>query len=170
MIRHPYWGVYAKMIIRHFEPEDFTEVMKIETEAFSEHNPYIYMNFYEMNSDCFLVAEEHGRIAGFVAGYRISADEGKIFSLAVSERDRGYGIGSHLLEAITYIFMKKMLTYISLEVRASNLRAQGIYQKAGFIPCWVQHGYYSDGEAAIIMRKRLQPSNIKPAFRIDSII
>jgi ribosomal-protein-alanine N-acetyltransferase len=145
------------MIIRYFEPEDFTEVLEIESEAFAEHNPFIYMNFYEMNGECFLVAEEKGCIAGFAVGYQISAGEGRIFSLAVKERYRGHGIGTHLLETITGIFREKMLAFASLEVRISNLEAQRLYQKTGFIPCWIQHGYYSDGEDGIIMKKRLCP-------------
>jgi ribosomal-protein-alanine N-acetyltransferase len=145
------------MIIRYFEPEDFTEVLEIESEAFAEHNPFIYMNFYEMNNECFFVAEEKGHIAGFVVGYQISAEEGRIFSLAVKERYRGYGIGTRLLETITGIFREKLLVFASLEVRLSNLEAQRLYQKIGFIPCWIQHGYYSDGEDGIIMKKRLCP-------------
>jgi [ribosomal protein S18]-alanine N-acetyltransferase len=145
------------MIIRYFEPEDFTEVLEIESEAFAEHNPFIYMNFYEMNGEFFLVAEEKGHIAGFVVGYKISAEEGRIFSLAVKKRYRGYGIGTHLLETITDIFRRKMLVFASLEVRLSNLEAQMLYQKTGFIPCWIQHGYYSDGEDGIIMKRRLCP-------------
>jgi ribosomal-protein-alanine N-acetyltransferase len=145
------------MIVRNFEPNDFSEVLEIEAEAFAEHNPFIYMNFYEMNSECFLVAEDREHITGFVVGYQISGEEGRIFSLAVRERYRGYGIGTHLLDAITEIFREKMLAFASLEVRLGNHEAQRLYQKIGFIPCWVQHGYYSDGEDGIVMKKRLTP-------------
>lgn len=173
------------MIIRCFEPDDFGDVLEIESEAFAEHNPFIYMNFYEMNSDCFLVAEEKGQVAGFVVGYNISGEEGRIFSLAVREHCRGYGIGTYLLEAIIGVFREKMLSFASLEVRLSNIEAQRLYQKTGFIPCWIQHGYYSDGEDGIIMKKRLYPAvktamsgflnkipgpAMMPAYRLEDII
>lgn len=172
------------MIIRLFEPDDFGDVLAIEAEAFAEHNPFVYMNFYEMNGDCFLVAEDKEHVIGFVVGYRISAEEGRIFSLAVKERCRGYGIGTHLLEAIIGIFREKMLSTASLEVRLSNIEAQRLYQKAGFIPCWIQHGYYSDGEDGIVMKKRLSPAVrsatdnlpripdpvLMPAFRLEDIV
>ncbi|TGC07225.1 ribosomal protein S18-alanine N-acetyltransferase [Methanolobus halotolerans] len=145
------------MIVRYFEPHDFEEVMQIESEAFEEHNPFIYMNFYEMNNDCFLVADYNGNITAFVAGYQMSENEGRIFSLAVKEDYRGIGIGTKLLEAITDIFKKKALRYASLEVRLSNNRAQGLYRKMDFIPCWIEHGYYSDGEDGIIMKKIISP-------------
>ncbi|MCQ6963871.1 ribosomal protein S18-alanine N-acetyltransferase [Methanolobus chelungpuianus] len=173
------------MIIRPFEPGDFGDVLEIEAEAFAEHNPFIYMNFYEMNSDSFLVAEEKGRITGFVVGYQVSGEEGRIFSLAVKERYRGYGIGTHLLEAVISVFRKKLLSIASLEVRLSNREAQRLYQKTGFVPCWIHSGYYSDGEDGIIMKMRLYPvvstavdellskiqgSAIMPAYRLEDII
>ena len=81
------------MIIRKFEPHDFEEVMTIESAVFTEHNPYFYMNFYEMNRDTFLVAQEDRMIVGFVVGYRSGPDEGRIFTLAVGEDFRKQGIG-----------------------------------------------------------------------------
>ncbi|MBN2111030.1 MAG: ribosomal protein S18-alanine N-acetyltransferase [Methanosarcinaceae archaeon] len=146
------------MIVRYFEPQDFEEVMEIESEAFEEHNPFLYMNFYEMNNDCFLVADQNGYVTGFVAGYQTSENEGRVFSLAVRNGFRGFGIGTRLLEAINGIFNEKALRYASLEVRLSNKKAQRLYQKMGFIPCWIEHGYYSDGEDGLIMKKSLPPS------------
>ncbi|WP_406656064.1 ribosomal protein S18-alanine N-acetyltransferase [Methanolobus sp. ZRKC2] len=145
------------MIVRHFEPQDFGKVLEIESEAFAEHNPFIYMNFYEMNNDCFLVAENNGYVTGFVAGYQMSESEGRIFSLAVRDGFRGFSIGTNLLNAINEIFKKRALRYASLEVRISNTKAQRLYRKMDFIPCWIEHGYYSDGEDAIIMKKVLSP-------------
>lgn len=145
------------MIVRYFEPQDFEEVMEIESQAFEEHNPFLYMNFYEMNNDCFLVADHNGHVTGFVAGYQMAENEGRIFSLAVREGYQGFGIGTRLLESITGIFNEKALRYASLEVRLSNNKAQGLYRKMEFIPCWIEHGYYSDGEDGLIMKKVLSP-------------
>ncbi len=154
------------MIVRNFEPSDFEEVLEIESEAFSEHNPFLYMNFYEMNSEGFLVAEYNGYIVGFVVGYKLSDNEGRIFSLAVRDGFRSMGIGTMLMNAILPVFMTKFLHYASLEVRISNIRAQEFYKRMDFIPCWVEHGYYSDGEDGIIMKKRLTP--FTSAFLNDS--
>ncbi|WP_406660279.1 ribosomal protein S18-alanine N-acetyltransferase [Methanolobus sp. ZRKC3] len=145
------------MIIRKFEPEDFEGVLEIESVAFSEHNPFLYMNFYEMNNEGFLVAEEKGHVVGFVVGYKLSENEGRIFSLAVREGYQGYGIGTQLIKAIIGIFQGMFLKYSSLEVRVSNLGAQKLYNRMNFIPCWIEHGYYSDGEDGIIMKRQLLP-------------
>ncbi|WP_242492556.1 GNAT family N-acetyltransferase [Methanolobus psychrotolerans] len=143
--------------IRNFEPSDFEEVLEIEAEAFSEHNPFLYMNFYEMNSEGFFVAGYNDYIVGFVVGYELSTNEGRIFSLAVRDGFRSMGIGVRLMDAILSVFINKFLQYASLEVRVTNIRAQEFYKRMEFIPCWVEHGYYSDGEDGIIMKKRLTP-------------
>lgn len=145
------------IVVRNFEPADFEEVLEIEAEAFSEHNPFLYMNFYEMNSEGFLVAEYNNYIVGFVVGYSLSPTEGRIFSLAVRNSYRSLGIGGRLMNSILAVFMCKFLQYASLEVRISNIRAQEFYKRMDFVPCWVEHGYYSDGEDGIIMKKRLTP-------------
>lgn len=145
------------IVIRNFEPGDFEEVLEIESEAFSEHNPFLYMNFYEMNSDGFLVAEYNKYIVGFVVGYALSSNEGRIFSLAVRRGYRSLGIGAKLMNSILTVFMTKLLQNASLEVRITNIRAQEFYKRMDFLPCWIEHGYYSDGEDGIIMKKRLTP-------------
>lgn len=145
------------MIIRNFEPVDFEGVLEIESVAFSEHNPFLYMNFYEMNNEGFLVAEEKGYIVGFVVGYKVSDTEGRIFSLAVREGYQGHGIGTQLIKAIVGVFQKMALKHSSLEVRVSNHGAQKLYKRMEFIACWIEHGYYSDGEDGIIMKKQLHP-------------
>lgn len=145
------------MIIRSFEPDDFEGVLEIESQAFSEHNPFIYMNFYEMNRNGFLIAIENEIVAGFVVGYRCSENEGRIFSLAVREGYRGCNIGSCLLNSILETFYQEGLQYASLEVRASNEGAQRLYRRMDFVPCWIEQGYYCDGEDGIIMKTRLSP-------------
>jgi ribosomal-protein-alanine N-acetyltransferase len=145
------------MIIRKFEPTDFEGVLEIESVAFAEHNPFLYMNFYEMNNEGFLVAEEEDYVIGFVVGYKVSDDEGRIFSLAVREGYQGHGIGTQLIKAIVGVFQTKSLKHSSLEVRVSNIGAQKLYRRMDFISCWIEHGYYSDGEDGIIMKKQLLP-------------
>ncbi len=145
------------IIVRKFEPSDFEDVLEIESEAFSEHNPFLYMNFYEMNNDGFLVAEYNGCIVGFVVGYQLTENEGRIFSLAVKEGFRSMRIGTRLMNSILSFFSGKLLHFASLEVRITNIRARAFYKRMEFISCWIQHGYYSDGEDGIIMKKRLTP-------------
>ncbi|ADI72966.1 ribosomal-protein-alanine acetyltransferase [Methanohalobium evestigatum Z-7303] len=145
------------MNLRYFEPEDFEDILEIEMETFSEHNPFVYINFYEINSDGFIVATVGDKVAGYVVGYQIYENEGRIFTLAVKKGYRDKGIGSELLRAILNLFCRTGLKYARLEVRRSNVRAQKLYNSMGFVQCWVEKKYYSDGEDGIIMKAYLQP-------------
>jgi ribosomal-protein-alanine N-acetyltransferase len=144
-------------MITHFAPEDFQEIIEIEKEAFSEHNSLLYMSLYEMARDGFLVAKQDGKIVGYVVGYRSAENEGHIFSVGVKEEYRGRGIGRELIYTICSIFFAKGLKYARLEVRNSNKKAQKLYNSIGFIPCWTEQKYYSDGEDGMVMKMHLHP-------------
>ncbi|MDD2439450.1 MAG: ribosomal protein S18-alanine N-acetyltransferase [Methanosarcinaceae archaeon] len=143
--------------IRCFSPEDFQEIVEIEIEAFSEHNPLLYMNFYESVGDGFLVAEKSGKVLGFVVGYRSAENEGHIFSLGVKREYRGRGTGTKLVYAICDLFAANGLKYARLEVRISNKKARKLYRSIGFVPCWLEKKYYLDGEDGLVMKMHLHP-------------
>jgi [ribosomal protein S18]-alanine N-acetyltransferase len=144
-------------MIRHFAPEDFQEIVEVEKEAFSEHDSLVYMNFYEMVGDGFLVAEQDGKVVGYVVGYRSAENEGHIFSVGVREEYRGRGIGTELIHMICGIFVANGLKYARLEVRNSNKKAQKLYRSIGFVPCWTEKKYYTDGEDGMVMKMHLHP-------------
>lgn len=144
-------------MIRRFAPEDFQEVVEIESEAFSEHNSLLYMSFYETVGDGFLVAELDGKVVGYVVGYRSAENEGHIFSVGVREKYRRRGIGTSLIHAICDIFVANGLRYARLEVRNSNKEAQNLYRSIGFVPCWTEKKYYLDGEDGLVMKMHLHP-------------
>ncbi|MEA1945542.1 MAG: ribosomal protein S18-alanine N-acetyltransferase [Euryarchaeota archaeon] len=145
------------IIIRRFQPGDFSGVIGIENEQFSEHDPYMYMTLYELNEDTFFVADHHGVVVGFVVGIS-SVDEqgmyGRVFSIAVREAYQGLGIGTQLMKSVIDAFHKKKIRNIVLEVRRHNIRAIRFYQRLGFMVTGIEIGYYSDSEDAIIMRHR----------------
>jgi ribosomal-protein-alanine N-acetyltransferase len=144
-------------MIRRFAPEDFQQIVDIEEEAFSEHNSLVYMSFYEMVGDGFLVAVQDERVVGYVVGYRSAENEGHIFSIGVRKEYQGRGIGTELIHAICDIFIANGLKYARLEVRNSNARAQKLYRSIGFVPCWTEKKYYSDGEDGMVMKMHLHP-------------
>ncbi|MGB9928965.1 MAG: ribosomal protein S18-alanine N-acetyltransferase [Methanosarcina sp.] len=144
-------------MIRRFVPEDFEAIVEIEREAFSEHDSLVYMSFYEMVGDGFLVAEYDGEPVGYIVGYRSAENEGHIFSVGVKREYRGHGIGTGLIRAICDIFVTNGLKYARLEVRSSNIAAQKLYRFIGFIPCWTEKKYYSDGEDGMVMKMHLHP-------------
>ncbi|MCX9015076.1 MAG: ribosomal protein S18-alanine N-acetyltransferase [Candidatus Methanoperedens sp.] len=141
--------------IRKFQPDDFASVIEIEQKVFNEHDPFYYMKFYETCSEGFLVAEVNSIVAGFVVGYRVSEDIGRIFSLGVDPGYQNMGIGSALLKEINLRLNLSRVSEIVLEVRQSNVRAKRFYERQGFYVSGITERYYYDGENAYIMKLKL---------------
>ena len=138
--------------IRQYKPADFFQLVQIEREVFMEENPYDHMQLYQSLSSGFFVAEMGDIIAGYVVCVLTEDYEGRIFSLAVSEKFRRYGIGTQLMEKAFKEFRENKITSIRLEVRTSNIVAQSLYRNLGFLEVGYIPRYYSDGENAIVMR------------------
>lgn len=143
--------------IHRFQPGDFPGVIDIEREQFSEHDPYLYMNLYELNADTFFVAEHQGTVVGFVIGISSINEHGiygRVFSIAIREAYQGLGIGTQLMKSVIGAFHQRNIRDIVLEVRRYNLRAVRFYQRLGFMIDGIEERYYSDGGDAIIMKYR----------------
>jgi ribosomal-protein-alanine N-acetyltransferase len=90
-------------------------------------------------------------IVGF-SGIWMIADEAHLTNIAVRQQYRGKGLGELLVIATIDLALKLEASFMTLEVRASNLAAQSLYQKYGFTHMGVRRGYYLDNrEDAIIM-------------------
>jgi [ribosomal protein S18]-alanine N-acetyltransferase len=96
-----------------------------------------------------LVPEQY--IYGF-AGFWIMADEAHITNIAVRERHRREGIGQLMLISLIDLAAELKTHFVTLEVRASNIGAQNLYTKYGFVQVGVRRGYYTDNrEDALLM-------------------
>lgn len=94
---------------------------------------------------------EQRYIIGF-SGIWMLADEAHVTNLAVRRQYRGKGLGELLLIATIDLATDLKASFMTLEVRASNLVAQSLYSKYGFVEMGVRRGYYLDNhEDAIIM-------------------
>ncbi|WP_010479190.1 ribosomal protein S18-alanine N-acetyltransferase [Thermococcus zilligii] len=142
----------AMVVIRPAKIFDIPEIMRIERESFSEAYPRgLFLVFLENNPDTFLVAEYNGKVIGYVMAYLRPDLEGHIMSIAVDPAYRGNGIGSALLTEAIERLIQKGARYIGLEVRVSNEKAIGLYERFGFRKVKRVIGYYSDGEDAYYM-------------------
>jgi ribosomal-protein-alanine N-acetyltransferase len=101
-------------------------------------------------------------IVGY-GGFWMMLDEAHICTLGVHPDWRRCGVGELLLSSMVEAAMRLNAKVMSLEVRASNLPAQHLYEKYGFRPVGVRKGYYSDNhEDALIMTT--EPIN-SPAYQ-----
>lgn len=93
----------------------------------------------------------HSPVIGY-GGFWMMVDEAHISTLAVTPAERGKGIGELLLMRLIKEAEKRGANVVTLEVRVSNLPAQGLYEKYGFTVQGRRVRYYSDnGEDALIM-------------------
>jgi ribosomal-protein-alanine N-acetyltransferase len=90
-------------------------------------------------------------ICGF-SGIWMMSDEAHITNIAVKQEYKGKGLGELLMIATIDLAGELKASFITLEVRASNLVAQRLYTKYGFTQMGIRRGYYLDNkEDAIIM-------------------
>lgn len=132
------------------------DVYIIETECFS--HPWSKQSLEEEFSNetsLFLVAKEENEVIGYI-GMSIVIDEGYIFNVAVRESHRNKGVATALINELVTYGKKNNFSFITLEVRESNLPAISLYSKFGFIKAGERKDYYSNPkENAILMTKYL---------------
>lgn len=114
------------------------------------------LRFLRVPTACCLVAESAGTLAGgVILLMRRTIGLGRIYSLAVSERFRGQGIGRCLMHAAEKEALACQCDRIQLEVRMDNMAAIRLYENLGFEGIRVRAGYYQDGTHAMVYRKSL---------------
>ncbi len=90
-------------------------------------------------------------IVGYAGVWR-SLDDAHITVIAVEPDQRGYGLGELLLNGLIDQALDMQASMLTLEVRISNVIAQGLYRKYGFYVAGTRPRYYTDnGEDALIM-------------------
>jgi len=84
-------------------------------------------------------------IVGF-AGIWVLVDEAHITNIAVCRQYQRRGIGELLLISIIGLAKELKASIMTLEVRASNITAQDLYHKYGFVQVGIRRGYYLDNK------------------------
>jgi ribosomal-protein-alanine N-acetyltransferase len=102
------------------------------------------------------VAESGHRVVGaLVLLTRRRSRVARIYSVAVSPRARGRGIGAALIRAAERHARRHGRTAMSLEVRKSNRAARTLYARLGYAERERLPRYYEDGAAGLRLRKAL---------------
>ena len=79
-------------------------------------------------------------------------DEAHITTIAVRPTERGRGVGTALMLALLDAARDGGAAIATLDVRVSNIGAQRLYERLGFLPVGRRVRYYDDnGEDALIM-------------------
>ena len=140
------------------QPQDLPAVMAIEEQSYS--HPWTRGNFTDG-----LAAGFHISLLSFgqqLLGYSVTMmgyEEAHLLNITVHPEARNMGLASLLLEALALWSRQQGAQALWLEVRASHLATQRLYQRHGFECVTTRKAYYPlDGtlrEDAIIMKKML---------------
>jgi ribosomal-protein-alanine N-acetyltransferase len=152
--------------LRKFVPDDLQKVMNINRVCLPEnYTDIFFIDLHERYPETFIVAEEDGEIVGYIM-CRVEAGlsnfglgglirKGHVVSIAVLPEGRRKGVATELLKKA----MEGMRLYKAkqcyLEVRVTNDAGIRLYKKLGFEVTRTVGGYYSDGEDAYVMSKKL---------------
>jgi len=132
---------------------DLRQVMAIEHAVFPEPwSPAIFTSELALRQGrAYRVAREGRTVVGYF-GLMFVDDEAHVTSVAVAPERQHQGVGTELLLAAVRIALDRGSRHVSLEVAASNARAQALYRRFGFAPVGVRKRYYqATGEDAYVM-------------------
>lgn len=144
-----------QVYITAMEKSDIDEVYEIEKKSYGEHHwsKDSFYNECQNNIANYFTAKDHksGKVVGYLGSWFI-VDECHITNVAVSPDLRRQKIAEQLLIHLIEKCYEKLIKYITLEVRVSNLPAIKLYEKFGFKSIGVRKKYYQDNdEDALIM-------------------
>lgn len=143
------------------EYEDIPVVAQIERNNFSE--PWSEQSFAEEldNKHSIAYVEKYlDKPVGYVCA-QIIHPEAFICTIASDNTLRRRGIGERLIDYLLTYCIYKECESLSLEVRVSNIPAQKLYEKMGFINLGKRKNFYSKPtEDAYIMTKYFKEENL----------
>jgi len=133
--------------------DDLPAVVELDQLSFSLPWPERSFRFELTENDasrCW-VAEQNGKLVGMIVAWLL-VDEAHIATIATHPDHRRQGIARKLLTYALRYMSKEGAVSSFLEVRESNIAAQGMYRKFGYEVTGRRKRYYKDtDEDAILM-------------------
>jgi ribosomal-protein-alanine N-acetyltransferase len=152
--------------LRKFTPSDLQSVMQINRVCLPEnYTDVFFIDLHQRFPETFIVAEEDGKIVGYVmcrievglASFGLGGliRKGHVVSIAVLPQGRRKGVAQALMTKAMDGMRHYKAKLCYLEVRVTNAAGVALYKKLGFEVSRTSNGYYSDGEDAYVMSKKL---------------
>ena len=156
--RERVWPCGDEVQVRPMHFADLAAVEEVEHRTYDQ--PWPTAMFAEQmtrSTGLCLVAECEGRIVGYLIS-DLFIDVWHIMNVCVDAPFRRRRFATRLLESLIAIAGLRPHHGLTLEVRTSNLAAQALYRRLGFVATGVRPGYYTnDGEDAISMWRDWNP-------------
>lgn len=138
--------------LRPMQPADIPVVAEIERLCFGDRwSEEAFSSELANPASTYVVGVANGRSIGY-AGFWLILEEAHITTIAVHPEEQGKKFGEQLLIHLIEQSAQRGAKWLTLEVRVSNLVAQRLYEKYGFMALGKRRGYYQhDGEDALVM-------------------
>lgn len=131
---------------------DAKEIASIEKHCFS--TPWSENQIKSSdNSTVFFLAKAEDKTVGYGGMYTV-LDEGYVTNIGVLPEFRRKGIATKIVNKLIDYSIEKALSFLSLEVRVSNIAAISLYKSLGFQEVGRRKDYYCEPkEDALIMTR-----------------
>ncbi len=140
-------------MIRLGKISDIDAVMALETEAFTtdrlSRRSVLYM-LKNPQAAVWVMEQECGVMAYAILLQHRLSKFARLYSLALALSCQGKGFADVLMDHLEHHCSKPG---VKLEVRQDNTRAQAFYYRRGYETIGCREAFYSDGMAAMLMRK-----------------
>jgi len=146
--RHEDFSIRAASVM------DLAEIYVVETASFTK-DAYPSSLLKKLVLDpqaIFIVLVNKAEIVGYCVSKRNNTSS-HLISAAVLPDHRRRGAASRMLKELLAASYQRGIREMFLEVRTDNVRAIRLYRRFGFTDIGVTPSYYSDGSAALRMRK-----------------
>ncbi len=160
------WVQAGEVLIRDMTVEDLDQVLELEAETFQ--SPWTRSVFEEelaTDGRTYLVAEMAGIIVGF-GGLMLVGGGAHVNTLAARRPSRPAAVGTRLMLEMVARGLDGGAEHLTLEVRASNHRAQDFYRKFGMAPVGVRKHYYQDEDALVMWVHDIRSSEFRDRIRL----
>jgi ribosomal-protein-alanine N-acetyltransferase len=152
--------------LRKFTPDDLQSVIRINRYCLPEnYMDFFFMDLHQRFPETFIVAEQEGEIVGYIMcrievglaslGLGGLIRKGHVVSIAVLPQGRRKGVARALMTGAMEGMRHYKAKLCYLEVRVTNDPGVTLYKKLGLEVSRTLSGYYSDGEDAYVMTKKL---------------
>lgn len=141
-------------VIQKMTHKDIDDILQIEELCYGAHHWSHDAFITELNnkiSSYHTILNKENKCVGYMGIWKIM-DEAHVTNLSVHPDYQNKKLAHRLLLASIDECYKEKIKYITLEVRVSNKKAIGLYEKFGFKSLGLRKKYYQDNnEDAIIM-------------------
>ena len=131
-----------KLELRKMAENDVPALTEIEKQCFSDPwSEKMVRDLTDSSWDEVWILSQNETILGYI-NYRFIAGEGELMRIAVLPEFRGHGYSRKLMDVMVEAASQNQITDLTLEVRAGNEAAIGLYKAYGFVEEAVRKGYY----------------------------